>query len=64
MSTFVFLLLTIGLIEGKIRIDQQWSGGFQAAIEIPISNSINNGWTLEIQFDRSVTIDVGIDSLQ
>lgn len=52
------VLLTIALIKAEIRLDQQWTGGFKAAIEIPITNSINNGWTLEIEFDRSVTIDV------
>lgn len=52
------VLLTIGLIKAELRLDQQWTGGFKGAIEIPITNSINNGWTLEIEFDRSVTIDV------
>ena len=58
LFNFVLLLLTIGWSETKLLIEQQWSGGFKAAIEIPITNSINNGWTLEIEFDRSVSLDV------
>ena len=52
------MLLALGSIQGKLRLDKEWSGGFQGAIEIPISNQVNNGWTLEIRFDRSATLDV------
>jgi hypothetical protein len=50
------------LIQAGLRVDKEWSGGFQGAIEIPITNAINNGWELEIRFDRSVTVDVCIKS--
>jgi hypothetical protein len=59
--SIVFVLLALGSIQGKIRIDREWDGGFQGAIEIPISNQVNNGWTLEIRFDRTATVDVRIN---
>ncbi|CAF1081762.1 unnamed protein product [Rotaria sp. Silwood1] len=62
--TFVLLTFAIGLIQARLRVDREWSGGFQGAIEIPIVNQINNGWELEIQFDRSVTIDAWLGDLQ
>ncbi|CAF4634798.1 unnamed protein product [Rotaria sp. Silwood2] len=62
--TFILLTLAIGLIQARLRVDREWSGGFQGAIEIPIVNQINNGWELEIQFDRSVTIDAWLGDLQ
>jgi len=46
------------LIQAKLRIDNEWAGGFQGGIEIPITNPINNGWKLEIRFDQPVTVDV------
>ena len=58
----VFLVLAIGASQAKLRIDNQWTGGFQGAIEIPIQNSIN-GWKLEIRFSQPVSIDVYLFSL-
>lgn len=58
--TIIVFALAIGLIKARLRVDKQWSGGFQGAIEIPIINQINNGWELEIRFDRPVTVDVSL----
>ncbi|CAF3760770.1 unnamed protein product [Rotaria sordida] len=62
--TVVLLILAIGLIQARLRVDKEWPGGFQGAIEIPIVNQVNNGWELEIQFDRSVTIDAWLGDLR
>ena len=51
-------MFAVGLIEAGLRVDKEWTGGFQGAIEIPIRNPVNNGWELEIRFDRPVTVDV------
>jgi hypothetical protein len=39
-------------------VTNQWNGGFQGAIDIPITTAVNGGWTAQIQFNRAVTIDV------
>ncbi len=54
----VFYIVTIGLVQARLRITNQWNDGFQGAIDIFIPNQITNGWTLEIHFDRSVVLDV------
>lgn len=51
--TIAFLTLIIGLSHAKLNIVNQWPGGFQAAIEIKIPNTINN-WDLEIKFNKPV----------
>nr|AKC91349.1 glycoside hydrolase 9 [Adineta ricciae] len=60
--TIVLLVLAIGASQAKLRIDNQWAGGFQGAIEIPIPNSIN-GWKLEIRFSQPVSIDAWLGDL-
>ena len=56
--TIVILTLVIGIVQARLRVDREWSGGFQGAIEIPVKYEINNGWELEIRFNRPVAIDV------
>jgi len=57
---FVFLTISISLVQANLRVDKEWTGGFQGALEIPIINQVNNGWELEIRFDRPVKLDVCI----
>ena len=57
-GALVFFAFAIGLIQAGLRVDKEWTGGFQAVLEIPITSAVSNGWELEIRFDRSVTVDV------
>jgi hypothetical protein len=57
------ITLAIGLIQARLRVDKEWAGGFQGAIEIPIKTHVNNGWRLEMRFDRSATVDVRIKNI-
>ncbi|UJR38030.1 hypothetical protein I4U23_030712 [Adineta vaga] len=59
----VLLTLAVGVSQANLRIDNEWTGGFQAAIEIPITNSVNNGWKLEIRFNQPVSIDAWLGDL-
>jgi hypothetical protein len=54
----IFFALAIGLIQARLRVDKEWAGGFQGAIEVLITTPVNNGWQLELRFDRSALVDV------
>ncbi|CAM4762085.1 unnamed protein product [Rotaria magnacalcarata] len=59
----VFFALVIGLIQAKLRVDQIWPGGFQGAIEIPISNQVTE-WNIEIQFHKKARLDAWLGILR
>ncbi|CAF3355726.1 unnamed protein product [Rotaria socialis] len=59
----VLFTLVIGVIQAKLRVDQVWPGGFQGAIEIPISNQVI-GWNIEIQFHKKARLDAWLGILR
>jgi len=51
-------LITITQCEWKFI--QQYTGGFQAELSIPIDQDINDGWSLDLMFDDKVLLQVSI----
>jgi hypothetical protein len=58
LTIALIFLVTVSL-EGKLRVDSEWGGGFYATINIPVTRNVTDDeWELEVRFDQPVTIDV------
>ena len=57
---FTIVLLTLCVVSAlaKMRIDNQWPGGFQATVDIPITKEIKDAWEVEFILEREVLFDV------
>ncbi|CAF0839089.1 unnamed protein product [Adineta steineri] len=52
----------IGLCECLLRIEKEWSSGFQGTLLIPVTGT-HNPWELEIRFNKSANIQASYGNL-
>lgn len=55
--TAILLAFAVTFCHGQLNVTNSWTGGFQAALKIFINEAMNDGWALEIEFDKAVTLD-------
>ncbi|CAF4058933.1 unnamed protein product [Adineta steineri] len=60
----IFLTLAIGITYGRLEVANEWSGGFQGALVIPVTNEITSGWKLILQFNHAVNLDAWLGDLE
>ncbi|XP_070574808.1 uncharacterized protein [Ptychodera flava] len=54
-------------LEGELRVEETWPGGFQGFLEVDISRHVTGGWTMKVTFSKRVKNleiwDAEIDSI-
>ncbi|CAF4257738.1 unnamed protein product, partial [Adineta steineri] len=63
-SIVIFLTIAIGITYGRLEVANEWSGGFQGALVIPVTSEITSGWKLILQFNHAVNLDAWLGDLE